>query len=51
LVNLFGSPAADGDATMQEDFHQADDPPGGESGIAPTQGREDKGSPRLSIQL
>jgi hypothetical protein len=26
LVNLFGRPAADGGATMQEDFHQANDP-------------------------
>ena len=26
LVNLFGRPAADGGAAMQEDFHQANDP-------------------------
>src|SRR5947207_14542085 len=26
LVNLFGRPAADGAATMEEDFHQASDP-------------------------
>ena len=26
LVNLFGRPAADGGATMQEDFHQANNP-------------------------